>query len=314
SSATVTLDTDSAVSSLVYYGQTSDYGATSSYNAAQDNSHSVTLTGLSAATSYHFQVAGSDGQGTFAYSGDSTFVTAAAPVVPVSPPGGPTSGANAPGVSIKAVPTEKIPPTISLTTNLSKPYGNPPKITGFASDNDAVALIEYSIDGGKNWQPVSTVSRVNKRNARDMSFEFTPTLVDDGNYIIMARATDASSNTATTAPATLVLDRLPPQVGPIVVAYGPHALQPDAGGVLNLVAGSDYRVTTSAVGGPTGLSFEARHATDAPTAPPTASFALAQSSGSGLWRGVLSFKAGGAYQLVARAVDGAGNHTARVIA
>ncbi|HEX3081894.1 MAG TPA: fibronectin type III domain-containing protein, partial [Candidatus Saccharimonadia bacterium] len=303
-SATVTWDSDNAISSLVYYGQTSDYGAASTYDSSLTNNHSVTLTGLSAFTGYHFQVAGSDGQGTFGYSGDSTFVTAAAPAGS-NPPSGGSSGANVPGAHLKAAPTETIPPTISLTTDLGHPFSAAPTIAGLASDNDGVAAIDYSTDGGINWQPVTSITQPNRRKAHDLAFTFTPIFPDDGNYTVQARATDTSSNIAVTPPVTIIIDRLPPQTGPLVFAYGPQPLQPGQTGALNLVAGSDYRVTTSAVGGPTSLALDARPLSGAPGATstnptPTATFALTQNAGTGLWSGAVGFKTGGTYQLVAR--------------
>jgi hypothetical protein len=58
--ATVTWTTDVASDSQVEYGTTSGYGSTSALNPAGVTSHSVTLTGLTAGTTYHYRVRSAD--------------------------------------------------------------------------------------------------------------------------------------------------------------------------------------------------------------------------------------------------------------
>ncbi|HVX90366.1 MAG TPA: peptidoglycan-binding protein [Candidatus Paceibacterota bacterium] len=74
SSATITWSTDEGASSTVNYGLTSSYG-TASTSDALTTSHSITVTGLSEGTTYHFQVASADSQGNVATSSDQTFTT-----------------------------------------------------------------------------------------------------------------------------------------------------------------------------------------------------------------------------------------------
>jgi hypothetical protein len=312
SSATVTWDSDSATSSLVYYGASSNYGSTSSYNTTLETSHSVTLTGLNPATAYHYQVAGDDGQFGFAYSSNNTFVTKT-PSTTSSGSGSSGSGSNAPGVIINPVPTETVPPTITLTTDLSKPFKQTPVITGQASDNVAIAKVEYSIDGGQNWLPVDRLTQATQRgqaDVRNVTFQFTPIPTEDGNYPIVARAIDSSNNPATTPVATLIIDRLPPQLGPLVISYGPETLEPQSN-AFRLVAGSTYKLVASDVGGSTSITIDAKLIDSRAV---TSSFALTQSADSGLWNGLMTFKQGGAYELTVRSLDGAGNKTNRVVA
>lgn len=75
-SATITWTTDEAASSRVDYGTTAAYGSNSA-SAALGTTHSRSLTGLAAATTYHFQVASTDAAGNPATSADATFTTAA---------------------------------------------------------------------------------------------------------------------------------------------------------------------------------------------------------------------------------------------
>jgi lysophospholipase L1-like esterase len=76
-SATITWTTDQAASSTVNYGVTSAYGVAST-TATLVTSHSIMLSGLTAGTTYHFQVGGANSAGTVSTSSDQTFVTAAA--------------------------------------------------------------------------------------------------------------------------------------------------------------------------------------------------------------------------------------------
>ncbi len=305
--ATINWTTNRPANSQIDYGPTSSYDSTVTSDSFVTN-HSLMITGLAASKAYHFRVMGETTGGSTAQSGDNTFITSVEP--PVSSGGGISPGGNVPGVAIKPVPTEKVPPAITLSTSLARPFKQVPRITGRATDNEAVAKVEYSVDGGQNWVPADVVTAENSRRSA-ASFAFTPVLNEDGNYRIVARATDTSGNQASTQVATLVIDRLPPQMGPIVISYGPEILTPSPDGNFSLVAGSDYRFTTSMVGGPTKVVIEARTTNQGNVVDKT--FTLEQAPDTGLWNGLFSFSTGGMYQLVAQSVDGAGNTTSRHI-
>jgi hypothetical protein len=78
----ITWTTDQASSSQVAYGTTTSYGSLSALNSTLATAHSVTLTGLTASTTYHYQAQSQAAQGAVATSVDMTFVTAAAPAGP----------------------------------------------------------------------------------------------------------------------------------------------------------------------------------------------------------------------------------------
>src|SRR6202011_1805549 len=77
-SATVTWTSSNAADSRVDYGLTSSYG-TFVTNASSVTSHSMTLTGLTANTAYHYKVTSVDGYAQSASSGDLSFTTLAVP-------------------------------------------------------------------------------------------------------------------------------------------------------------------------------------------------------------------------------------------
>lgn len=74
SAATITWTTDEPANSQINYGPTSGYGSVSS-SASLVTSHSITLTGLTASTTYHYAVVSADGQGNTTTSSDKTFTT-----------------------------------------------------------------------------------------------------------------------------------------------------------------------------------------------------------------------------------------------
>ena len=72
--ATITWTTDQSSNSEIVYGTTSSYGAASS-SITLVTSHSITLTGLSSGTTYHYAVVSADAQGYTSTSTDRTFTT-----------------------------------------------------------------------------------------------------------------------------------------------------------------------------------------------------------------------------------------------
>ena len=74
SSARLTWTTDEAATSVVSYGLTSSYGQ-SRLNSSLVTSHSILLTGLAQATTYHFQVLSADASSNQSFSSDQTFTT-----------------------------------------------------------------------------------------------------------------------------------------------------------------------------------------------------------------------------------------------
>jgi peroxiredoxin len=308
SRATIGWTTDEPATSLVNYGQTAeDYSESTDVDSTLKTSHSVTLTGLLSNTGYHFQVVSEDAIGTGASSNDNTFLTVSAetlspsdlaPILTSTP------------IPIKAVPTEKQPPTINLTTTFANPYKEPPQISGTASDNEALAGIFYSIDGGENWQLVDVATGLGSKKA---SFSFKPQSLEDGNYEILARAVDTSGNISVTPSSTMVIDRLPPRVGGSVISIGAQTATRSQNGGMVILAGIDQKITLGATGGPTTIQLRVKSTKEKAGKKEEPIFSLSRSPDSGLWSGIVSAQKPGQYQLIADALDGAGNRTQREI-
>ena len=296
--------TSEPATSQVYYGPDQGYGSSSQYDASLKTNHSVQINDLTADTAYHYQVSSKDGADNEAVSADNTFLT---PLVD------PTTTINTEGIRtkipIKAVPTEKVPPTVIITTNFDKPFKFSPTITGEAIDNDALAGLQYSTDGGQNWLQVDSDKGLGTKKA---TFSFKPVNLEDGNYQIIVRAIDTSGNIGLSPKSTLIIDRLPPMVGGNLVTVGAQTLTPRSDGVITSLAGVDETITMGAVGGANSIVIVATPASKEGKKQ-AKSFTLTQSKSTGLWTGIMSFAEEGAYVLSAQSVDGANNKTARTL-
>ena len=76
SGATITWTTDKGASSQVEYGLGTGYGETGTANSALVTSHSISLSGLDPATTYHYRVKSVDEASNITFSEDYTFTTA----------------------------------------------------------------------------------------------------------------------------------------------------------------------------------------------------------------------------------------------
>lgn len=309
SSVTISWLTSEPATSKINYGYDDQYGSSTNEDLTLKTNHSMQITGLSPGEAYHYQVVGQDSNANQALSGDNTFLTPLVDPVSQTPEDviTPIGDIIKTKIPIKAIPTEKIPPEVSISTNLDKPFKEAPILTGNARDNEALAGIHYSTDGGKNWLQVDKDQGLGTVQA---TFSFKPLNLDDGNYQIIVRAIDTSGNIGLSGQKTLVIDRLPPQVGGSVISSGPQIFQPNNDGVIYSLVGVDQKVTVSAVGGPTSILVTAKKNGNSST---LKTFNLTKSPDTGLWSGIISFQEQGDYTLVADSLDGAGNKTSKVI-
>ncbi len=314
-SATINWTTDKPTDARVDYGLTSSYDS-SVTDATFSTSHTVTITGLTATTTYHYMVTSVDQGSNSVTSDDATFITAAAPPPPPPSDTGGGSGSGGSGSTTSPIGTkiidtgDKTPATIRLTSTIPHITAAVPKITGSADDNSGLVKIEYSTDGGKNWLAVDTTTGIGTKHA---TFSFTPLNLEDDTYSIVARAVDNGGNLAATTPVEMVIDTLPPTVGGNIISFGPQVLQPDSSGVVNTLTNITLRITTSTKGGATDLNISAVNVDATSKNALSSNFTLMRDTATGLWNGNLSFTTPGNYQLVAHALDGAGNKTVRVI-
>jgi len=77
--ATITWTTNEPATNQVEYGLTTSYGSTTNLDENLATSHSVSLSGLTAGTTYHYRVKSEDASGNEAVSGDRVFTTLVSP-------------------------------------------------------------------------------------------------------------------------------------------------------------------------------------------------------------------------------------------
>lgn len=365
-SAIVSWLTNRSANSVVQYGTTLSYGSSKS-DSTQTTSHGLTLTGLSANTTYHYSIQSSESSGLSANTSDSTFTTAVTgttttitlaptdttvPVVVVnfdstkpytlSPKITGTASDNqdvslveysindipyakANMAKIKAQSTawdftpnikadstytikirardtagntstihtvkftlDKTPPVIKLLTDISKPFTKSPTLKISATDSTGIASTEYSLDSGTTWTKFENLS-------------LTPPHLLDGNYDLKIRAFDLAGNYSLNAiPYTLIIDRLPPQTGTLVISLGPQIINPSSDGTFHLLANMKYKFTLSIIGGAINASILNTHN-------------LVIEPSTGLWSTTASLTKG-QYPLTVSAIDGANNSISEDIA
>lgn len=303
SSAKVNWTTDELASSAVDYGTTASYGSTTS-DAALTTSHSITIDGLSANTTYHYRIRSSDAASNEAATSGNTVTTAAQGQTITETISVNTTTTTTVTVTKLVEDTSK--PTVRITTDLDAPFLDAPTISGVATDNGGISTIEYSLDDGRTWLPVDTFTN---QFGKSSVFRFTPTVLLDGTYKVRVRTIDTNGNIGITDAQELVYDRLAPQVGVGVQSIGPQTLTPTRRGVLYALEGLDQAVTLSTVGGVDSLDVVAFLAGSSHTE----QFSLVKDVESGFWFGSYAFSEPGTYTLEANAVDGAENETERTL-
>jgi hypothetical protein len=160
SGASVGWTTDVAATSQVEYGLTTAYGTLTTLNSSLVTSHSQPVAGLVANTLYHYRVRSKNSSGVESISGDAAFTT------------NNTTDTTAPTVSITSpAASASLAGTVSVTAN--------------ASDNVAVASVQFLLDGANLGAPDITAP---------YAISWDTTTVVNGAHTLSARATDTSGN------------------------------------------------------------------------------------------------------------------------
>ncbi|MDD5109663.1 MAG: fibronectin type III domain-containing protein [Patescibacteria group bacterium] len=156
-------------------------------DAALVTAHSVTLTGLSASTTYRFRVTSKDADGHKASSRYLTFTT-----LPVA-----TQDTTAPVISgVNATSTTLTSTVINWTTNEA-----------------ANGVVEYAAGPLASTTPVLTVSSATLATAHSLSLTG---LTADTTYHYRVKSTDAAGNTATSAELTFATRAVPDTTAPVI--------------------------------------------------------------------------------------------------
>ena len=185
SGATISWTTDESSDSQVEYGTTTAYGMLSTLDGALATTHSLTLSGLSDVTQYHFRVRSRDRAGNLATSADSTFTTL---------------DGTAPAVSITAPSSAA---TVSGTIT----------VAAAASDNVGVVGVQFKLDGANLGAEDASAP---------YSTSWNTTSVADGNHTLTATARDAAGNLENAAAITVTVSNTTPPPPPPPPAVWPN--------------------------------------------------------------------------------------------
>lgn len=294
SSVKISWTTTRAASSELKYGVTDSYGSTKS-SSDLASSHSYTIDGLTANTTYSFNAKNTDsGNNTAEAAG--TFTTAAP---------GLTGKTVTVTKTVSPTPTptpipDTTPPAVKVNTDFSAPFETAPNITGSAYDASGVSKIEYSLDNGKSW------IRIHFDNVGDINirFDIKPESLEEDNYKVKFRAYDTKSNIGYSKTFDLVIDRLPPKVGGAMFSVGPQIIFPEKSGVLSILQNIEHSIVFSAIGGPIKIELFLNGK----------KFGVSKDKQSGLWIGKVKFEKAGKYSLIVKAEDGAGKKSEKKIA
>jgi hypothetical protein len=160
SSAVIAWTTDVGATSQVEYGKTVAYGTLTTINSSLVTSHSVSLSGLSANTLYHYRVRSKNSSGVESVSVDAAFATNNT--------------------------TDTTPPTVSITSPAANAnLAGTVSVSANASDNVAVSSVQFLLDGANLVAPATSAP---------YTVSWDTTTVVNGAHTLSATATDSSGN------------------------------------------------------------------------------------------------------------------------
>ncbi|MCW1908484.1 MAG: redoxin domain-containing protein [Candidatus Saccharibacteria bacterium] len=293
STATINWTTDEPATTQINYGL--NELDESFVSDTLTTAHSVALDSLQAGLTYYYFLSSKDASDNESTTGTNTFITKTTPTI-------------APNVTTVAKPgsSDLVPPTVTFD-KVGGVFQSAPTFTGTASDNIALAAIEYSVDGGKNWLPADEVVGLGSVAAQ---YRFSPINLEDGDYIVLVRARDTADNSVVSEAQTVTIDALDPFIGGYVLYAGSQPLYPNGDGAIITVVNAELDLSVNAIGGATSVSVIARQAESGQDA----TFSLVDQGSDNLWTGKMLFSKAGVYQVRATSRDGGGNISTRELA
>lgn len=289
-SAVLTWNTDINSSGVVSFGTTSGYG--SNKYTSNNTFHSVSITGLSASTTYHYKIESSS-EGGSRITTDNTFTTGAAGVNTTITSVVTTTVTTTTTNTVTKTLLDTTPPTIRFKTNFKKIYEQSPLVEIASTDGTGVARIEYSVDGGENYFPVS----METIGSKSVTSEFTPNAFEDGDYSLLVRVTDTTGNKVLSKKVQFTIDRLPPRVGPLTIMAGPLMINTNSSDITDLLVGVEYKFIVSSAGGPNKISMTCNDSI----------FDFSKNIETGVWTSKIKFSKSQKCDPIFNAIDGAEN-------
>ncbi len=203
-SATISWSTDEVSSSQVEFGTGTSYGSSTTIDNTLVTSHTVTLSGLSSWTTYHFRVKSQDGSGNLTVSSDFAFTTIAPP--DTTPPTG--------TILINGGAAYTISDSVTLTLSCSD-GGTGCSEMQFSNDGTSWSTMEsfattksWTLSGGQGSKTVYARYRdgagnTSKNYTDTISIVVLPTITTQPANQTVVLGQSAAFNVAATGTATL---------------------------------------------------------------------------------------------------------------
>jgi alpha-L-arabinofuranosidase len=275
-SETITWTTDQATSSLVNYGTTTGYGSSSTLSTALTTSHSVTLTGLTAGTSYDFDVVSANAGGTAATSSNNTFATPATAATPPYVGYVAYWGINNTGITI-SWSTDVNSNTVlayGTTTALGQIYTN--TASGQTSTTSHGVVLTGLNPGTTYYFVAESTSTANGATGYSTTYSFTTTGTASSPAPVISAVT-ASGITSTSATITWTTD----QSTSSLVNYGTTTSY-GSSSTLNTTLTTSHSVTVTGLTAGTTYNFDvvSANSSSVSATSPNATFTTSSSTGA----------------------------------
>jgi parallel beta-helix repeat protein len=216
-SATIIWKTEESSTSVVEYGTSMAYGSSAS-DVSMVTSHSLTLSGLSPSTTYHFRVKSADGDNNTEISPDYTFTTSPAP----PPPPFPTS------LTVE-------PSTFSLTS------GGSLTLTATLKTSAGVPIAGKTISWSATAGTLSPSSGVTDNEGRVSVTYTTPVVTKTENVTITASFAGDSTYASSKGISTGVITPVPPASTILTITPSSFKLAPGDNLVLEALLTDENR-------------------------------------------------------------------------
>ena len=206
--ATISWTTDELTTPLVYYGTTASYG-TASTSGTYALSPSITLTGLSASTTYHYQITATDPSDNVATSSDLTFTTGADTTAPTISAIASTTGATTAVITWTTDETSDS----QVLYGLDSTYGTATTLDSSLTTSHSVTLSSLIESTIYHYQIVTSDASSNQATSSDLTLTTTAAgSTDSGGGGSSSGGGSTGSTSTTTATTTTITNTNPPDI------------------------------------------------------------------------------------------------------
>jgi hypothetical protein len=167
-SVVITFDTDEASDTQVEYGTTVSYGSTTTLDTSMVTSHSDSISGLTASTTYHYRIITTDASNNTRTSSDQTFTTDATPDVTAPVISNISASPSLTSATITFDTDEASDTQIEYGTSIS--YGSSTTLDASLVTSHSVALLGLSPSTIYHYRIITADASSNTQTSSDQTF------------------------------------------------------------------------------------------------------------------------------------------------